>query len=195
MSERTKSRISEGSPHPRGATWNGKGTNFAIFSANATKIELCIFDGNGQREPERVELPEYTDQVWHGYLPEVHPGPPYGYRVHGPYEPDLGHRFNPNKLLLDPYAYAHIGTLQWNPALFGYQIESADDLSFDDRDSAPFMPKCTVVDPNSIGPANAAESNFTSMTPFCMKSPPRIYEAPSGGSGRLARNLCGSGRK
>jgi len=148
MSDRTKSRIKEGSPHPRGATWDGKGTNFAIFSANATKIELCIFDGNGQRELERVELPEYTDQIWHGYLPEVNPGTPYGYRVHGPYEPDVGHRFNPNKLLLDPYAYAHMGTLQWHPALFGYQVESADDLTFDNRDSAPFMPKCTVVDPN-----------------------------------------------
>jgi len=148
MRERTKSRIKEGSPHPRGATWDGKGTNFAIFSANATKIELCIFDGNGQRELERVELPEYTDQIWHGYLPEVNPGTPYGYRVHGPYEPDVGHRFNPNKLLLDPYAYAHMGTLQWHPALFGYQVESADDLTFDNRDSAPFMPKCTVVDPN-----------------------------------------------
>ena len=148
MRERTKSRIKEGSPHPRGATWDGKGTNFAIFSANATKIELCIFDGNGQRELERVELPEYTDQIWHGYLLEVNPGTPYGYRVHGPYEPDVGHRFNPNKLLLDPYAYAHMGTLQWHPALFGYQVESADDLTFDNRDSAPFMPKCTVVDPN-----------------------------------------------
>ena len=148
MRERTKSRIKEGSPHPRGATWDGKGTNFAIFSANATKIELCIFDGNGQRELERVELPEYTDQIWHGYLPEVNPGTPYGYRVHGPYEPDVGHRFNPNKLLLDPYAYAHMGTLQWHPALFGYQVESADDLTFDNRDSARFMPKCTVVDPN-----------------------------------------------
>ena len=148
MRERTKSRIKEGSPHPRGATWDGKGTNFAIFSANATKIELCIFDGNGQRELERVELPEYTDQIWHGYLAEVNPGTPYGYRVHGPYEPDVGHRFNPNKLLLDPYAYAHMGTLQWHPALFGYQVESADDLTFDNRDSAPFMPKCTVVDPN-----------------------------------------------
>ena len=148
MRERAKSRIKEGSPHPRGATWDGKGTNFAIFSANATKIELCIFDGNGQRELERVELPEYTDQIWHGYLLEVNPGTPYGYRVHGPYEPDVGHRFNPNKLLLDPYAYAHMGTLQWHPALFGYQVESADDLTFDNRDSAPFMPKCTVVDPN-----------------------------------------------
>jgi isoamylase len=141
-------RIKEGSPHPRGATWDGKGTNFSLFSANATKVELCIFDGNGEREIERIELPEYTDQIWHGYLPDIKPGTPYGYRVHGPYEPASGHRFNPNKLLLDPYAFAHIGQLQQNPALFGYQMESGDDLTFDERDSAPFMPKCTVVDPN-----------------------------------------------
>jgi isoamylase len=143
-----KSRIKEGSPHPRGATWDGRGTNFSLFTANATKVELCIFDGSGERELERIDLPEYTNQIWHGYLPDVQPGTPYGYRVHGPYEPDSGHRFNPNKLLLDPYAYANIGALKWDPALFGYQVESGDDLTFDDRDSAAFMPKCTVVDPN-----------------------------------------------
>ncbi len=141
-------RLKEGSPFPRGAAWNGKGTNFAIFSAHATKVEVCIFDGAGERELERIALPEYTDQVWHGYLTDVQPGTPYGFRVHGPYEPESGHRFNPNKLLLDPYACAHIGELKWNPALFGYQVESSDDLTFDERDSAPFMPKCTVVDPN-----------------------------------------------
>jgi isoamylase len=148
MSSVTKSRIREGSPHPRGATWDGKGTNFSVFSANATNVELCIFDGRGERELERVALPEYTNQIWHGYLPDVQPGTPYGYRVHGPYEPDSGHRFNANKLLLDPYAYAHIGELKWDAALFGYQMESGDDLTFDERDSAPFMPKCSVVDPN-----------------------------------------------
>jgi isoamylase len=142
-----KSRIREGSPHPRGATWDGKGTNFALFSANATKVEICIFDPN-QKEVERVELPEYTNQIWHGYLPDVTPGTIYGYRVHGPYEPDAGHRFNPNKLLLDPYACAHIGQIQWHPSVFGYVMESMDDLTFDERDSAPYMPKCTVVDPN-----------------------------------------------
>ncbi|HTA47612.1 MAG TPA: glycogen debranching protein GlgX [Bryobacteraceae bacterium] len=134
-------------PYPRGATWDGKGTNFAVFSANATKVEVCIFDGNGVREIDRIALPEYTDEIWHGYLPDVQPGTPYGYRVHGPWEPDAGHRFNPNKLLLDPYAGAHIGRLEWNPALFGYNLESGDDLAFDERDSAPFIPKCTVVDP------------------------------------------------
>jgi glycogen operon protein len=138
--------MKEGTPHPRGATWDGEGTNFAVFSANASKVELCLFDETGSRELERVALPEYTNQIWHGYLPGVNPGSLYGYRVHGPYEPAAGHRFNPNKLLLDPYAAAHIGELQWNPAIFGYQLESQDDLTFDERDSAPYMPKCSVAD-------------------------------------------------
>jgi isoamylase len=148
MAEILKSRLKEGLPNPRGATWDGKGTNFAIFSANATKIEVCLFDESGQREIERIALPEFTDEVWHGYLQDVTPGTIYGIRAHGPYEPEAGHRFNPNKLLLDPYACAHFGSLQWNPALFGYKMESGDDLTFDERDSAPFMPKCTVVNPN-----------------------------------------------
>jgi isoamylase len=148
MIEVKTARVKEGYPHPRGATWDGKGTNFSVFSANATKVEVCIFDSSGKTELERIELPEYTRQIWHGYLPDVHPGTPYGYRVHGPYDAAAGHRFNPNKLLLDPYAYAHMGELNWNPALFGYVLESGDDLTYDERDSAPFMPKCTVVDPN-----------------------------------------------
>ena len=142
-----QSRVREGFPHGRGATWDGSGTNFAIFSANATKVEVCLFDESGRKELHRVALPEYTNQVWHGYVADIHPGSPYGYRVYGPYEPEAGHRFNPNKLLLDPYACAHVGELKWDPALFGYQLESGDDLTFDERDSAPFMPKCTVVDP------------------------------------------------
>ena len=148
MAESQKIRLREGLPHPRGASWDGKGTNFALFSAHATKVEVCIFDDRGEQELHRIELPEYTNQIWHGYLPDVDPGTIYGYRVHGPYEPEQGHRFNPNKLLLDPYAVAHFGELQWNPAIFGYQLESMDDLTFDERDSAPFMPKCVVVDPN-----------------------------------------------
>jgi isoamylase len=147
MAENSISRIREGSPFPRGATWDGKGTNFAVFSAHATKVEVCIFDASGKNEVERIALPEYTNQIWHGYLPDVTPGTIYGYRAHGPYEPDAGHRFNPNKLLLDPYACANYGELQWNPAVFGYKMESGDDTTFDERDSAPFMPKCTVVDP------------------------------------------------
>ena len=146
MAEAKQSRIREGLPHPRGASWGGKGTNFALFSANATKVEVCLFDSEGDKEIERIALPEYTNQIWHGYLPDVMPGTIYGYRVHGPYEPDAGHRFNPNKLLLDPYAFAHFGELVWNPAVFGYKMELGDDTTFDERDSAPFMPKCTVVD-------------------------------------------------
>ncbi|PHK96251.1 glycogen debranching enzyme GlgX [Pseudoroseomonas rhizosphaerae] len=142
------SRISEGRPNPLGATWTGLGVNFALFSAHATKVELCLFDASGETELERIELPEYTNEVFHGFLPDARPGTIYAYRVHGPYAPEEGHRFNPNKLLLDPYALSHVGDLKWDHALFGYTIgHEAEDLSFDERDSAPFMPKCRVVDP------------------------------------------------
>jgi isoamylase len=141
-------RIKEGTPYPMGAAWDGKGTNFAVFSANASKVEVCIFDAEGKKEVERITLPEYTNQIWHGYISDVTPGTVYGLRVYGPYAPENGQRFNHNKLLLDPYACAHVGTLKWDPAVFGYQMETADDLTFDERDSAPFVPKCTVVDPN-----------------------------------------------
>lgn len=142
-----RSRIREGRPFPLGATWDGLGVNFSLYSANATKVELCLFDERN-RETERIELPEYTDEVWHGYLPDARPGQRYGYRVHGPYAPDAGHRFNPNKLLLDPYAKQIVGQLKWAPQLFGYTIGHKDkDLSFDRRDSAAFMPRCAVVDP------------------------------------------------
>jgi isoamylase len=147
MASSLKTKIQEGLPYPRGGTWDGKGTNFAVFSANATKVEVCIFDKTGAQELDRIELPEYTDQIWHGYLADIRPNTVYGYRVHGPYAPDAGHRFNPNKLLLDPYACAHLGELKWNPAVYGYKMESGDDTTFDERDSAPFMPKCIVVDP------------------------------------------------
>jgi isoamylase len=142
-----QSRVREGSAAAHGAIWDGKGTNFTLFSANATKVEVCLFDSAGGTETERIALPEYTDLIWHGYIPDVHPGAVYGVRVHGPYEPSAGHRFNPNKLLLDPYARAHIGHLQWSPECFGYTIGAEDaDLSFDERDSAAFVPKCVVVD-------------------------------------------------
>lgn len=142
-----RSRVREGRPYPLGATWDGLGVNFALFSAHATRVELCLFDQNGEQEIERIDLPEYTDEVWHGYLPDARPGTIYGYRVHGPYEPTEGHRFNPNKLLFDPYTKQTVGHLTWNPALFGYQMETGDDLTFDDRDSAPFMLKSRVIDP------------------------------------------------
>ena len=141
------SRIAEGQPHPLGATWDGVGVNFALFSANATKVELCLFDQEGLRELERIELPEYTDEIWHGYVPDARPGTVYGYRVHGPWAPEAGHRFNANKLLLDPYAKGHVGQLKWTPEVYGYQWESKDDRVFDARDSAAFMPKCVVIDP------------------------------------------------
>ncbi|HEX7682602.1 MAG TPA: glycogen debranching protein GlgX, partial [Trinickia sp.] len=139
--------IAEGLPFPLGSSWDGQGVNFALFSANATKVELCLFDETGVRELERVELPEFTNEVWHVYIPGLNPGAVYGYRVHGPYEPEAGHRFNPNKLLLDPYAKAHVGALKWDPAVFGYTIGAeGGDLTFDERDSTPFVPKCVVVD-------------------------------------------------
>ncbi len=142
-------RVREGSPHAHGAIWDGRGTNFTLFSAHATRVEVCLFDPQGSTELERLELPEYTDQIWHGYIEDVHPSAVYGFRVHGPHEPDAGHRFNPNKLVLDPYARGHTGELKWDPAIFGYTIGHKDeDLSFDERDSAPFVPKCVVVDPN-----------------------------------------------
>ncbi len=141
-------QVREGLAHPRGATWDGQGVNFALFSAHATKVELCIFDDAGKQELQRIELPEFTNEIWHGYIKGLRPGTVYGFRVHGPYEPEKGHRFNPNKLLLDPYARSHIGTLDWNDACFGYTIGAENaDMSFDERDSAPYVPKSVVVDP------------------------------------------------
>ena len=140
-------RVWPGRPFPRGATWDGRGVNFALFSQNAERVELCLFDAKGRRELRRVALPEYTDEIWHGYFPDVRPGQLYGYRVYGPYEPERGHRFNPNKLLLDPYAKALSGGLFWSDAHFGYRIgHRAEDLSFDRRNNARGMPKCVVVD-------------------------------------------------
>lgn len=149
MTTAVRTTVREGLPYPQGAKWDGSGTNFALFSANATKVELCLFDSTGKEERERIVLPEYTDEIYHGYLPGIGPGTVYGYRVYGPYDPENGHRFNHNKLLLDPYARAHVGELIWDPACFGYTIGDPDeDLSFDERDSAPFVPKCVVVDEN-----------------------------------------------
>ncbi|GBD44993.1 Glycogen operon protein GlgX [bacterium HR40] len=133
-----------GRPWPLGATFDGYGVNFALFSAHATKVELCLFDASGQNELARIPLPEYTDEVWHGYLPEARPGLVYGYRVHGPWAPERGHRFNPHKLLLDPYAREIRGTLRWHDALHD---RDGDGRHPDPRDSAPFVPKAVVVDP------------------------------------------------
>jgi glycogen operon protein len=139
--------IREGSPSPPGATWDGGGVNFSLFSTNATRVQLCLFDQTGAHEVERIDLPGYTDEMWHGYVPDVGPGTVYGYRVDGPYDPEAGHRFNAHKLLLDPYARAHVGQLMWDDSCFGYTI-GADDLMLDARDSAPFVPKGVVIDPN-----------------------------------------------
>src|SRR4029077_3235814 len=140
-------RLSAGAPHPLGATWDGRGTNFALFSANAEKVELCLSDNNGRREIERIALPERTEDVWHGYLNDIAPGQPYGYRVHGPYNPERGHRFNAHKLLVDPYAKELRGRLVWSDAHFGYRAGSARaDLSFDRRDNGRGMPKAVVID-------------------------------------------------
>jgi isoamylase len=137
-----------GQPYPRGATWDGEGVNFSIFSGRATKIELCIFDHTGRHELQRIELRERTDEIWHCYLPEARPGLLYGYRVHGPYDPDRGDRFNPHKLLIEPYAKHLQGPLIWSDSHFGYRVGHAkEDLSFDRRDSAPGTPKCRVIDP------------------------------------------------
>jgi isoamylase len=139
-------KLLPGSPSPLGATWDGLGINFAVFSANAQRIDLCLFDPAGRREVTRLTLPECTDEVWHGYLPGARPGVIYGYRAHGPYEPQRGHRFNPHKLLLDPYARRIVGEIRTSEAMFGYRVNSPRaDLSLDRRDSAPGVAKGMVV--------------------------------------------------
>ena len=142
-----RARVWPGKSYPLGAIWDGKGVNFALFSAHAEKVELCLFDSSGQREIERLMLPENTDQIWHGFIPGLWPGALYGYRVSGPYEPQLGHRFNHHKLLLDPYAKQFYGALHLRDEHCGYQVGHRDaDLSFDTRDNAREMLKCVVVD-------------------------------------------------
>ena len=142
-------RTRPGRPYPLGATWDGAGVNFSLFSEHATGVELCLFEGgSGNEEIVRIALAEQSDLVWHGYLPEVRPGQRYGYRVHGPWDPAAGHRFNPAKLLLDPYAKAFDRTIRWSDTLFGYRFGGPDpDLVADDRDSAASIPKSVVVDP------------------------------------------------
>ncbi len=141
-------RVWPGRPYPLGATWDGGGVNFSLFSEHAAKVELCLFDSaDAERESQRIKLPEQTDMAWHGYLPDVRPGQLYGYRVHGPYDPAEGHRFNPNKVLLDPYAKAIGRDLTWGDELFGYQVGHEDaDLSMNDRDNAALAPLAAVID-------------------------------------------------
>jgi isoamylase len=143
-----KLEVWPGQPYPLGATWDGEGVNFSLFSERAEKVELCLFDPNGRREIHRIDVRWQTDQVWHCYLPDARPGLLYGYRVSGPYAPKSGDRFNAHKLLIDPYAKSIVGPLRWSDAHFGYRVgDKREDLSFDRRDSAPGMPKCKVIDP------------------------------------------------
>jgi isoamylase len=135
----------KGRPDVIGAIFDGEGTNFALFSENATRVELCLYDDEGKVETAKLDLPDMQGGIWFGYLAGVRPGQVYGYRVHGPWEPEAGHRFNPAKLLLDPYARELRGELVWDPAVFGH---TGDDLTRDDRDSGPFVPKAVVVDPD-----------------------------------------------
>lgn len=147
MANSLPDRLDPGTPYPLGATWDGLGVNFAVFSANAEQIDLCLFDSAGRKELARLPLPECTDEVWHGYLPGAHPGTVYGFRAYGPYQPQHGHRFNPAKLLIDPYAKKLTGPFRWADALFGYRIHSSrQDLSLDKRDSSPAVPKGVVID-------------------------------------------------
>ena len=146
-------RVWRGDPYPLGATWDGSGVNFALFSEHATAVELCLFDENGSAE-RRIPMQDQTDQVWHAYLPDGRPGLRYGYRVSGPYDPSAGHRFNPAKLLLDPYAKRLDGTIAWSDTLFGYRV-GADEEAADDRDSAPQMPKSVVLDPAFVWGSDA----------------------------------------
>jgi len=147
MPQLFKTAVWPGQSYPLGSTWDGQGVNFALFSERAESVELCLFDPRGRREVERIRMRWQDDQVWHCYLPEARPGLLYGYRVDGPYDPRNGLRFNPHKLLLDPYAKHIVGSLKWSDALFGYRIGGArEDLTIDRRDSAAGMPKCRVVD-------------------------------------------------
>src|SRR3954452_23524545 len=141
-------RVWPGQPYPLGATWDGAGVNFAIFAEHASKVELCLFDSiEPKKEVQRIPFRHQTDLVWHAYLPEVLPGQLYGYRVHGPYDPGKGHRFNANKLLLDPYAKSIGRSVDWNDAVFGYKVGDPEkDLSFDETDSAAFAPLAVVID-------------------------------------------------
>lgn len=143
-------KVLPGEPFPLGATWDGKGVNFAVHTQCATGVELCLFNSTkDEKEAERITMPERSGHIWHVYIPDVGPGQLYGFRVHGPYDPENGHRFNANKLLIDPNAKAIAGRLNWHNSLFGYQLGHEDeDLSFSEEDSAPFIPKCVVIDPS-----------------------------------------------
>lgn len=183
------SNAEQGRPYPLGSTFDGNGVNFAIFSANATKVELCLFNYSGAKEIAKYEITESTNNVWCIYVPDILPGQSYGYRVHGPYAPLEGHRFNHNKLLIDPYGKKLVGKLIWNKAIFGYDIDSSEkDLSFSNLDSAPYVPKSVVVScdynwGNDKNPAHKIEDTI-------------IYEMHTRGYTRLHPKVpdCARGR-
>ena len=182
-------KVWTGKPYPLGAVWDGAGVNFSLFSENAEKIELCLFDASGKES--RLRMREQTHQVWHVYLPEARPGQLYGYRVYGPYEPQQGHRFNPSKLLLDPYAKAVTGEFQWSDAFFGYTIGHPDaDLSRNDQDSAPGAAK-SVVDRSGVqlGQRRAAGHPFA-QDDYLRIARQRFHHASSVGAAGIARHLC-----
>ncbi len=186
------SRVKEGSSQAHGAIWDGKGTNFTLFSANATKVEVCLFDSGGTRSSSASRCRSTPTRSGTATCRMCIPATVYGFRVHGPYEPQAGHRFNPNKLLLDPYARAHIGELKWGPECFGYTIGAADDdLSFDERDSAPFVPKCVVVDPN-FDWKGQPRSRGRPVGPHHHLRGARagLHQAASRGAAEAARHLC-----
>src|SRR4051812_1737876 len=168
----------KGHPYPLGATWTGDGVNFALFSEHATGVELCLFDRLGEPESGCVAFTACDNYVWHGFLPGIKPGQLYGYRVHGPYDPQHGHRFNPSKVLLDPYAKAIAGRVDWSEEMFGYTMGHAEaDLSFDSRDNAARVPKSIVVD--------AAFSWGTDLRPNRQLDETVIYEVHVKGFSKL----------
>ena len=180
-------QLTAGRPYPLGATFDGEGVNFAVFSENATRVTLCLFDEAGN-EALLIDLAERDGHVWHGYVSGMRPGQQYGYRVHGPYAPQEGHRFNPHKLLIDPYAKKLTGHPIWNDALFGYHVgDPAGDLSFDTRDSAPYMPRSVVVDPAFTWGANSHAPNHTWADTI-------IYEAHVKGLTQARRDVPHAGR-
>ena len=141
----TELELYPGHPYPLGPTWDGKGVNFSIYAAHATAVELCLFEENSGQPKSIIKLFERTSQIWHIYIPGISPGQCYGYRIYGPFNPSKGQRFNPNKLLIDPYAKAISGSVNWHESLYGYEV-GKDDLTFSELDSAPFVPKSVVID-------------------------------------------------
>ena len=185
-------RTRPGRPYPLGATWDGAGVNFALFSEHATGVELCLFDaGNPGRETHRIPIRERTDQIWHVYLPEARPELLYGYRVDGPWQPRAGHRFNPAKVLIDPYAKAIAGAVSWNDAMFGHKVGVPDgEMVRDERDNAPYLPKSAVIDPAFTWGDDRPPRTPWHRTVIYEAARARVYRAASPTSRNNARQLC-----